>query len=344
MIGYLVFIISSFFFSILELFTNVTRYTAFKLIQKVYIFILFILFIFNRDNNDYLNYVKIFNGEASFSEKGYMFLIQLLKYLNGNHNIIILILGILLLYVVFYLYNTNYPISLIFLYSIFCYVLDINQIRNLFCVLFVLIGITFLQNKKKYKYLLFNTFGFLFHNIGYIYVLFYFFQKLNIRKYKKVIFYLFICSCLVLPFFKKIIMELFPRQAPRYLFYKPNIGMIIYYFFAVTDIIILSIGNKHKKLINEEKIYIKFILFPIIFLPSSYLTLELISRIYRNSFFIKWFYFFRYIKNKNRRIVILFLWVLLILQQFLFLGANLYNNPQKIINLLQQITNISFYF
>lgn len=244
----------------------------------------------------------------------------------------------------FYLYKINYKISLIYIYVLHCFILDINQIRNLFCILFIYIGLFYLKNKKSIKYLIFNIIAIFFHNIGYIYILFYLLQKFNFKKYKKVIFYIFFSGYLVLFSFDDIFLKIFPSQAPRYLFYKPNLGKLIYYLLAIIDIVILLIGNRGKKIKSEEKKYIEFILFPIIFLPFSYFTLELMSRIYRNSFFIKWFYFFRYIKNKNKKSSIFILWILIILQQIIILIANIYKNPIKTFNLLKQISNIEFYF
>ncbi len=149
---YIILVFSSFFFSALELFTKEVNKDYFKIIQKIYIFIIFILFTFNRDNSDYRTYVAIFEGKSYVAEKGYMFFIKVIEAINGNHNYVLLTLGILLVYVLFYLYKIKYEITFIFFYSIFSFIYDINQIRNTFCILFILIGIKLLQKNTLYNF------------------------------------------------------------------------------------------------------------------------------------------------------------------------------------------------
>ncbi len=80
MLIYLSLVLSSFMFSISEIFKENKNSVFFKIIKKAYIFILFLLFIFNRNNNDYQNYLKIFKGEFQVKEKGYIFLVHILNF------------------------------------------------------------------------------------------------------------------------------------------------------------------------------------------------------------------------------------------------------------------------
>ena len=338
MLIYLSLVLSSFIFSIFEIFKENKNNVFFKIIKKGYIFILFILFIFNRNNNDYQNYLKIFKGELQVKEKGYIFLVHILNFFKGNHNFIILILGILLIYTLFYLYRIKYEFCFIFLYLIYIFVFDINQIRNLFCVLFIMIGIKFLQKKKKFFYLIFNMLGSLFQSLGYVYFSFYFLQKIKLKKYIKLIAILSILGFLMIPIFSKIMTMIIPDKATFYLLRKPRFGMILYYIFIIMDILIIKCKEKIKK---EDILLIKFVLFPAIFLPYSFLFLEIIQRVWRNALYIKWFYLLKDLGSEKKKY---FIFSLLATQQFMLIGVDFIKSKEFVISLVAQIGNLGFYF
>lgn len=338
MLVYLSLVFSSFFFSGIELFKNNKKNLYLEPIKKGYIFILFLLFIFNRNNNDYQNYLKIFKGEFQVKEKGYIFLVHILNFFKGNHNFIILILGILLIYTLFYLYRIKYVFCLISLYSIYVFAFDINQIRNLFCILFIMIGIKFLQKKKDLFYLIFNGLAASFQSLGYIYFVFYFLQKIKLKKYIKIISVLFICGFFTLFIFPKAMEFFFPDKAQAYFDRKPRFGMILYYIFIIMDIFIIKCKEKIKK---EDILLIKFTLFPIIFLPYSFFFLELIHRVWRNALYIKWFYLLKGLGNEKKKY---FIFSLLATQQFMLIGADFIKSKEFVINLVSQLGNLGFYF
>lgn len=335
---YLSLVLSSFLFGIFEVFKENKKNLYLELIKKGYIFILFVLFILNRDNSDYQAYLDIFNGKMTVLEKGYLYFIKFIKLLNGNHNFIILILGILLIYTLFYLYRIKYEFCFIFLYSIYVFAFDINQIRNLFCILFVMIGIKFLQKKKNFLYLIFNGLAASFQSLGYIYFVFYFLQKIKLKKYIKIISILFICGFLAIPIFSKTMEIIFPDKALAYFARKPRFGMVLYYFFLIMDIFIIRCKEKVKK---GDILFIKFILFPIVFLPYSFLFLELIHRIWRNTLFIKWFYLLKDLESEKKKYKIFFF---LFIQQFILIGADFIKSKEFVISLVAQIGNLGFYF
>lgn len=335
---YLSLVFSSFLFSIIELFKNNKRNLCLKIVKKIYIFILFILFIFNRCNNDYENYLKIFTGERPGKEKGYLLFVKILKNLGGNHNLVILLLGVLLIFVLFYLYKSKNMISFIFLYLLCSFVYDINQIRNLFCIMFILIGIKFLQKRKDSIYLIFNALASSFQSLGFVYFIFYFLQKIRLKKYFKLVIVLFIFGFLLIPIFPKIITFIFPKKAIYYLSLKPRFGMLLYYIFIVMDIFMLKYKNRITK---KDILLIKFILFPIIFLPYSFFFLEIIHRIWRNTLYIKWLYLLKDLENEKKKYVI---FILLISQQLMFISANFIKSNEAVINLLSQVGNVRFYF
>lgn len=340
---YLLLVLSSFFFSFLEVFISKIKRRYFKVFEKIYICVLFLLFVFNRGNSDYGNYCAIFNGNFIVKEKGYLFFTKTLANIGGNHNLVLLLLGMLLIYVFFYLYKNTYKISFIFLYSIYTFMYDINQIRNLFCILFVLIGLKFLQKNKDIFYLIFNILGISFQRIGYIYIIFYILKKLKLKNYLKMIGTLFFLGIFFIPVFKDIMIYLFPDKAFFYFSIKPRFGMIIYCFFIVMDIFILKILKYNKKIEKDEIILIKFILFPIIFLPYSILSIELMNRVWRNSLYLKWIYVFKSLKNRKKKDKFI-VYFTLIFQQIIILGIEFLKNREYLINLTSQLNNVKFYF
>ena len=338
---YLSLVCSSFLFSLLELFTELKEKKIFKIFQNIFVLIIFSLFVLNRENNDYKGYLAFFNGEdIGIKEKGYLYLNQIIKYLGGNYHIVLLILGILMIFVFFYLYKVENKISFIFLYSIYTFVYDINQIRNFFCILFVLIGIKFLIDKKDYLYLFFNCLGILFQRIGLIYIIFYILQKFKLKNYIKLIIIFFIGGFVFIPFFKVGMLHFFPDKADYYFSLKPRFGMLLYWMFVFMDILMLKFLHK-KDLSEKDELFIKFICFPIIFLPYSILNIEMIHRVWRNTLYIKWFYLLEPSEEKKEKLI---LFIILILQQIMFIGADLLKNLVGVKELISQVGNIGFYF
>ena len=344
---YLLLTFSSFCFSFLELFTDIIRKKFFKIIQYFYIFLLSIIFIFNRENSDYNAYLLFFKERNDIvHERGYLIFTDIIRLMNGNHNIVILILGLLMIYTFFYLYKSHYIISYIFLYSIFVLIFDINQIRNLYCILFILIGIKFLSKKKDIAYLLLNFLAISFQRLGLIYLIFYILQKFTLKTYIKFISIIFISSLLLQDVIINYATNIFPDKIFYYLRYKQNMGHLLYYFLILMDVLFLLIAfyKNKKKLTILEKLCVKFILFPIIALPFSSFVLELIIRLWRNSMYIKWYYYLKFLRKDNKKQKNFLLWSLLLFQQLTYIFILFYSNKSNTIYILKQIGNIKFYF
>lgn len=338
MIIYLSLLLTSFILSIVQVFTKERRKKYFKYIEDMYIFYIFILFVFNRNNNDYKLYTLIFNNLSYVQEKGYLLLNYLIKSVGGTYNINLLILGCLMIYVLFRLYNLQYRIFFIFLYSICLFIYDINQVRNLYSILFVLIGLKFLSQKKDFYFILFVILAISFQRLALIYLIFYILSKFKFENYIKVIIFLLFIILLFIMNIQNILISVFPDKILYYLKNSPNYGYLSYYIYFLIDIFLLIYTRRQ---LNIKSIYFKFILFPIIMLPTSCLFLELIGRLWRNMFYVKCFYLFPCLKNKRKRPVI---FVTLIVQQVLFIGLGFIKNPEFVLNLLSQISNIQFYF
>ena len=313
---YISFVLSSFIFSLFELFTDVRKERWFKLLQYLFIISLFVSYAFNRGNTDYENYIKIFNGEMEVAEKGYLFLNSLIKAIGGSYNIVPLILGVFMIFCLFCLYKTDYPISFIFFYVIMTFMFDVNQIRNMFSMLFQRIGIIY--------------FGFFILN------------KFNLKKYKKIIFFIFIAELLCLNVFPYILTEFFPDKV-YYLERQTHLSPLAYAVYLFINLLILKLTERGKNSVDEE-IFIKLILFPIIFLPTSFFFLEILTRVVRFSNYIKWVYFFKYIRKREKIGTVLVIFLLLLLQEIFLWGVGFYHDPSHRIGLMNEISNIDFYF
>lgn len=338
---YLFLLISTFIFSLLEISSNITRYKLYQLFQKVYIFFYLFLFIFNRDNSDYNNYVNYFEGQRwIISENGYLLFTQLIKKIGGNHNIIILIVGIFSFYVIFYKYKIKYVLTFLFLYTFYSFAYDINQIRNLLVISLVLLCLdNIIKKRKKYRYLICSVLTIFFQRIGYIYIFFYLFQKVSLKNYKKILFGVFISGFLLMLNFEKFVGIFFPEKL-YYFQNKPRFGVTLYFILILMDIILMNFIKYNNKI---DSIYEKFILYPIIFLPYSFLTLELISRVWRNTLYLKWFYFLNKVSRKTQKEKWI-VYCILTFEMVFYMLVWLYKNPEAILNIISQVDNIKLYF
>lgn len=167
---YFVLIIIFLFFSFIEILIRKDK--MLKMINFILFEVLLFLFMFNRGNADYNSYVRAFNNQLHEGEmeKGYLFLVQVIKLLNGNHNWIIILTSILVFFFLIYK-KSYYNITFLFLYLISNFLYDINQIRNILMISLIYISLEYL-NKKKYKVVLVLVLVALhIHKLAYVYVL-----------------------------------------------------------------------------------------------------------------------------------------------------------------------------
>lgn len=339
-------VITMFYFSLLEFFTLVRKKRFFQMIQKSCILAIFLLFVFNRNNPDYTNYMNIFNHNTmriNETEKGFLYLNKIIRYFGGNYHIVLLLIGILLIFVYFKIYRIKYTISLIFIYSLYMFIYDAIQIRNLCALLFFLIGFYYLEKNKNSQYLIFNVLSFYFHKISFIYFIFYFFTKFNLKKYIKIIILSYFIGYFLVNITYSIIYKFYPYKL-YYFDFKSTYGICIYHFLIFIDICFLKIANYKRKKETKEELYIKFIIFPIIFLPYTNILINLIARIWRNTLFIKWIYFFKFIKKEKNNTKDTLLYFILIIQNISMLILSFVLDQNSTIKLISIFSNINFSF
>jgi hypothetical protein len=300
-----------------------------------------IMIAFNRNNFDYKNYVRIFEREEKI-EIGYLYLIKGIKLLGGTHNVIVILVGGLFGLYIFskLLKKSEYPIILFLLYFSNSFVYDMIQLRNTLCFLTILFGLEYLKKNKNKSYLILNTLATSFHTTALIYYFYFLLSKLDLKKFYKIIAILWGAGLFLVPIFKIIIIKLFPHKASLYFKAKVSHGFLLFYILVALDLGILFYNNIFSKVKKEDEVYLKFMLFPIIFLPYSVLTIELLHRVYRNALLIKWMFILKNIEKKDciKKYLTIFI---------LFLGAILptvvyvYKDPREMVELVECLKNIS---
>lgn len=277
------------------------------------ILIIFILFSFNNENNDYLAYLQIFELENNV-EKGYIYLIKIVKIIKGNHQVIVFTIGLVLASYLLLkvLKRTQYPIFILFLYFQNNFIYDLNQIRNTLSYIIILYALEYLIKKENKKYIILNFLAISFQRIGIIYLFFYILSKIEIKKYYKILLFISSIGIFLLPILKIILLKLFPDKASVYFATKISKGYILYYILFLMDLVILKITNSFEIKSREDEIFLKFILFPAIFLPGGMLSIDLVSRPYRNALLIKWLFIFKKLENKKiiNRVIVAILCIL----------------------------------
>lgn len=279
----------SFFIVFLNIYTKLSVNIK-KNITYFLALIVFIVFGFNRMNNDYNAYLFYFENKPIFVEKGYLIIINILQRIGGNHNWIIIISGIMLVYFFFIKNKNKYTAHVIFLYSLNYLMFDITQIRNTILLLMISFGIYYSSkkfNKIRYYYL-FNLIGASIQSLGILYFGFGLLKKLDKKKYIKLILILIFLNFILINIIKVLIIRYFPEKANIYLDYKPSFtGILFWYILVGLDILNFIILKVDK----EEDIFMKnifrFYLYNLIFLPLTILNIEIFSRLYRNLFLLK---------------------------------------------------------
>lgn len=183
------------FLSILFLFLPILFiYSRFNfIINYFFIIILFLIVFFNRQNNDYLGYQEIFQNSNNYSDFGYSFLIDILKFFGATDHVSVIICLSILIFITFLRLSIicNYCYALVILYFIFLLGIDLNQIRYTFAIFFIINSILDLSKKRyilSFSYLLF-AFSFHYFSILLIFLIFISFYDLNSNNvYKKAFF------------------------------------------------------------------------------------------------------------------------------------------------------------
>lgn len=333
--NYIILLFISFIFACLEL-----KNKKIKKIGNIPILLGYLIYIFNKKNFDYPNYVLMFEALPSNKyniEIGFLYLMKFFKYFYNSYDSVIFFVGTLFFYNYFFSKKNNYRMnSVIFcLYSIYYFIFDINQIRNLVMITLIYMALNkgFKNNKK---YFILNLMAITFHKLGIIYLLFGFLKKIEFKKFCKIIILGVGLSFLSLEMFKYFSLNFYPEKSKFYFSLKPNYGVLVFYIMIALDLFIIYLAKGFKENSFKEETYLKFYLFMILFLPISALSLEIVGRVYRNTFLIKCIFLtmkMRRISLMNRYVI----FILLLINTTIPLVIDYYKNSYFVISLLQSL-------
>lgn len=161
------------FFIFLTSFLILSRYIKlYSAVNILFVFLVGCFFSLNRQNNDYDGYVEIFKDPASYAEPGYVLLVNIIKFFDGDHNTLIIFLGIFVFITFFRLIKYSNIIA----FSLLCYMMfpmpiDITQVRNTIALMFFINSLIDLSKSRLIISFLFVLISISFHFFGFVYFL-----------------------------------------------------------------------------------------------------------------------------------------------------------------------------
>jgi hypothetical protein len=294
-----------------------------KLLLLLVIYCIFIFFTlsFNTQNQDYLDYVEIFNNSGARIEIGYLYLVESLKYVGfTSHFSVLLTLSMLIVLTLVRLnrYSPYLPAVLIF-YLMFLFPVDVIQIRNTFVVFIILNAILFLHEKRYFSFGLLSFIAITFHYIAIVYIVT-ICASFSLRGKNA---YLLILLSLVVSFFLinfALGATAFTKEFGSLAHYitKGKISSVliwgssvIFFILVVKFFIFKSIASLKNKSPNVDFAYFIYtiILASLIFLPGLYFLFEF-NRVYRFILMLILIFMgtvFGYIPIKNRLYIYIYL-------------------------------------
>jgi hypothetical protein len=142
-----------------------------RIFDYLLIFLIGIIFSFNRDNHDYLGYVNIFNGDDVYGEAGYLFLIEIIKFLGFDHRFIVFIVGLFVTLTFVRLRRHTKNIGLILVcYAFFPLINDIIQIRNTIMTFLLINSILDYTEGKRFRSICLYIMSVSFHTLGAVFI------------------------------------------------------------------------------------------------------------------------------------------------------------------------------
>lgn len=307
--------------SLLIIISFITDSDRSKILNKISLFLILPILVCNYDNPDFEIYSRIFEfGDIDgITDKGFLMLINFIKYFGGNsYRVVLIILGMLILITFLryskYIFCLNY---LILLYFIFPFMLDVIQIRNAFMFFLFLNAILEYVNKKKLLCLLFLIVGATFHSYGIIYIIIFIFMELykgkitslktvvnisykNNKKFYNSIIIASIINIIVGRNIVFLIMNYFPMEMVRvklqsYVVSTLNLdSFIVWCFLLLMDYVVFYniIKQNQEKISKSDNSIIIFVLYFILLcgfiLLGSMLYLHEFNRFFRALFVVKY--------------------------------------------------------
>jgi hypothetical protein len=285
-------------FIFLTFFLIASRYI--KLYSAINIFFIFLVscfFSLNRQNNDYDGYVEIFKAPASYAEPGYVFLVNVIKIFNGDYNVLISLLGVL----VFITFYRLLKYSNIIAFSMLCYMIfpmpiDITQVRNTIALMFFINALIDLSKSRLIISLLFVSISISFHFFGVVYFLIWI--GLHFRyhpKFKVFILMLVLLSFALAPFLIPLLGSVSSlRTISYYLSSSLKIhSLIIWGVSLFVDLLLIDYFVKRIKIhVSESTMRFIIVLYSTLLLmlafSSGLLFVDEFNRLFRTGYVLKY--------------------------------------------------------
>lgn len=296
----------------------------------VLLFFIFITLGLNSQNQDYDAYVDIFINPYFYTEIGYVYLINFLKFLGfQTHRSVLFSLSFLVVYTFYRTYSYSFYFGfLIILYILFLFPLDVIQIRNTFAVFIFLNAVFFFHEKRYILFFLASLVSVLFHSFAFLYIsllLISIFLR-GKRSYFRVFLFL-----IIFYFSMKLSSLLNIRTLSAYFSNGKFLsvvtwGVVVLVFLIMVHYLIL---NKRTLKILENKGSLRVVVFfhsiilaSIAFLPGLYLLFEF-NRLYRLVFLLMIIFtsiVFKYISLSAK--VFFYIYFLVVFSFFSFYYSN----------------------
>jgi hypothetical protein len=182
--------ITLFFITLISLFFILYFNSNFnKLLGFIFLFISFFVIALNRSNQDYEGYESIFEDPSGYAEIGFVWLIELLKFIGfeGHYSVL---LSFSMLYIFTFIrlmhYIKNIYLAVIF-YFIFLMPIDITQIRFAISYFLFINSLLYLNSKYKIISLIFLLASLALHYSSIIFLIIILFYFMNVFAHFKII-------------------------------------------------------------------------------------------------------------------------------------------------------------
>lgn len=262
--------------------------------------LLFVMVSFNRLNRDYFAYKNAFVifGFRDTFDFGYAFLVDTVEKLGGDHEHIVFMAGVLLVIVLLKWLKTSSYINLVVLfYCAYPLIYDINQIRNFFMYLIMILSFGYVIDQKPIKHYLVWVVSFSMHKFALVYLPFYYFcrEKMSRQRFFWWIIRITIILAILSPFVIRLASRFYPAKMAAYLVPQPRVQIIAVFIYAIIDFVTVwwidkRIANKVSPEDSRKmEILYRFVWLSILILPIAFYFVE-VSRMQRNAILVKYIY------------------------------------------------------
>lgn len=276
-----------------------------KIIYILQMLWIWILIAFNTGGMDWVVHEQIFEASFNISYKitfeeiinGGMFYNYICKFfsiLGYDFFIVNLFLSTIEIFILHKIItkNTKNRCIVLSLFIVYPLVETIIQKRNFAASICILMGMNFLLQDRKgniLKYIICCLIAAQFHVVAYIYILFAFLYKIDIKKLEKLIPIVCIVGYILIPVLPRLAAFIFPASKVQLYFYDLRLGIIDTVCWTILHILFVYLLKRFRnQAMKENKEEVKFTdkvykinLISLIFLPLYYYEPTFI-RIFRN--------------------------------------------------------------